>query len=165
MLAFLLEANSFLVGTILYTFCVGIVFVGRGYFEGRMYNIALSSYIGDTFLIAIVLIAKGILERDKTSLLNLNWLISIGLSLLVGILVNWTVPAKQMMDIYHNLVVIPLLFWLVVFVSSQPIVFHGSTMEKIGAAMCLVMWLVLAAYDWSSGRIDQRAWLGPDFFR
>lgn len=162
----LLKANSLFVGMTLYVLSVGIIFVGRRILEGRFYNVAFSSWVGDAFLIGIILITKGVLTRDSASSYSLCWhAAAIVSSLLVGILVNWIVPAKQWMDIYHNLVVIPLLFYLVVFVSSYTILFHGSPMQKVVAAACFIMWFALAVYDWTSGRIDQRVWLGSDFFR
>lgn len=150
--------------SILFFLCIGILPVGRMFFEGMPYNIALSSAYGDVALIACVMIGIGVLQREGVP----TWLsqlqlpisaVSIGAAIFDAMVIAGGVRRNTVMDNYHNFVVVALLVYLVPFTSLPLVWADGTRAEKYGAViLCLVFALTLV-YDIVTGRVHQLEWL------
>lgn len=127
--------------------------------EGRAYNPALSSRIGIQLLILIVLVAawsfkSGGVESNIFS--GSVWQYVVGvLAILYG---GWrmTIPENPA-DKYHQLVVIPIMIWLVG--TTLPYLIH---LYNLLAAVALVLSAVFAGlvrYDFKTGRSKPRRYM------
>jgi hypothetical protein len=62
------------------------------------------------------------------------------------------------MDVYHDVVVVPIFLSLAVFL--LPVIFMNGKVINIIFSFCLILlWLLLLMFDLDSGRINQREWL------
>jgi hypothetical protein len=62
------------------------------------------------------------------------------------------------MDMYHNIVVLPLYVWLLGL--TVPVVYlHGSSGQKIVGTLCLLVWIACFIFDWKTERLQQRHYL------
>jgi hypothetical protein len=147
---------------VLYFFCIGILHIGRWAFEGHAYNTSFASEYGDIALITVVLIGVTVLRFQShiTGVLeNLDFqVILAGVCLIAGLASNYYLNAKEVMDIYHNMVVFPLLAYLVL--TTVPVIFkYGTTLEKTAIVVLIVIWALLGVIDIATGRLGQRNWL------
>mgnify|MGYP003395363423 CR=1 FL=1 len=162
---FLANSNVFVVSLVLYFFSAPVIRIGRKVLEGRGYNVALSSDIGDIFIVLAIAVGIYILQRgamipwwmgdgpQHTGLFAAIVAVSI-----VGCWLTLGSRSGQVMDIYHDVVVFPTLLFL--FIMLAPIVYlSGTPAQKIVALACVVVWAGLAVFDFKTGRIDQRSWL------
>ena len=150
---------------ILWILTIGILPVGRLYFEGYGYNVAWSSKYGDWALIMCIVIAAFILQRPghlPSWLISGTYHIVCGaLAVAAGILlvtVANPLTREQVMDNYHNFFVVALLFYLLA--TTLPVVYWGGmTGEKVIVLCLLLLWAGLVVVDFQTGRSDQRSWL------
>ena len=141
--------------------------VGRYFLEGRFYNVSRSSFPGDTFLFTIVLIAAALLQGNRELFIP-RWLdkankqlyvlaASFAVCLAVSEL-TLTGREGQVMDIYHDLVVAPLLLFFAV--TLLPLIYkNGSKKQIIAVVFCIMVWVNLVTYDVITERLNQRQWL------
>ena len=151
---------------ILYFATLGVIHVGRDYFEGLPYQVAYSAQFGDAALFGAVLIAAGILQRKGIYIpewiqnQTLHVIIGSG-SVCVGTLVSLVTLGKrsgQYMDVYHDVVVGPLILYLAITI--LPVIFLNGTTIEVLATMCLALfWACLVIFDVKKKRMDQRSWL------
>jgi len=168
-LSLLAENPVWLTLVILYVATIGILPLGRWLFEGFRYNVALSSKYGDVALIVCVLIAASILKRQPVE----PWLasstfhgVAIGLSIGIGLIAEVLVRANpslrmgcEIMDVYHNLFIVPLFVYLILAIAIPAIYLYGTGLQKIVSLSLLVAWATLFVYDLHTGRLNQREWL------
>ena len=145
--------------------CVGVLYPGRWYFEGKAYNIAHSSFPGDLFLIAIVVLGVAVLRRQMAPLPF--WFG--GPTFQVILVVMWAAVAtivvtksflvhQQVMDIYHNVFVTPLLGYLV-SMSAGVVLMRGTWDDLVMGLTLFFVWGVLLVDDINNNRLDQRKYL------
>ena len=148
--------------------CIAILYLGRYYFEGKAYNVAWSSKFGDQALVGIILIAFLTLREmpkldgffTKPSFQTACLVASIGIGLIVQWL-DWSKRDTMVMDIYHNIFIVPLFLFLLAL--SFSIIFTNGSKAKIGIVLgLLVFWAVLVVLDITAkpvNRMDQQAYL------
>ena len=147
----------------LYFICIDVITIGREKLEGLAYNIAWSGKYGDLALITVIAICATIVQRVRVSDSWFNsWryqMICLVTGLVIGALVNRSMlPSLHAMDIYHNMIVVPILFFSLA--TLVPVLFaYGRIGEKQIAVVLLSVWLGLVIADHVTGRIDQRKWL------
>lgn len=145
---------------VLYFATIGVLWLIRERFEGLGYNVALSSQLGDVFLIGVILIAVELLQLQTRTLLisGAAQMFLVVVAIIFGLI--WWIADRpaQWADWYHHLVVAPLFVFLLVL-SALVILWNGDTMRIAVAALLLVGWAGLVVYDFETGRIDQQAWL------
>ncbi len=153
---------------ILFTITLAAILVGRDILEGLPYNVAYSAVIGDAGLMICVLIAATILQREGDYIYIPHWLqdwfihililivsIELGIFICVSSIKS---RSGQVMDIYHDVVIGPLIFYLAV--TLLPIIFINGTKVEIAALLCFVfLWIGLVGFDIKYERMNQRAWL------
>jgi hypothetical protein len=147
---------------VLYFLCIGVLHIGRWVFEGRAYNTSFTSEYGDVALITVVLIGMTVMKNQPMvsgvwGVLDFQVTLA-GMCLIAGLASNYYLNAKEVMDIYHNMFVLPLLAYLIL--STVPIVFkYGTTRDKKAVVAFIVIWAAFGLYDIATGRLDQRTWL------
>ncbi len=100
--------------------------------------------------------------RHESFIANLHSEIVLAvLCLFIGIASNYFLNAKEVMDIYHNIVVLPLLAYLLITI--LPVIFeHGTATEKTTVVILVAIWALLLWYDMATGRLDQQRWLATN---
>ena len=143
------------------------IYLGRDKDEGLPYNVALSSYIGEYALIVVSIVAMGILRDGRASKIP-GWLqndqahviILVG-SVFIGVVASVTTLRSrwgQATDIYHDVIVAPVLLYLMV--TLLPVIELNGTDGEFWATFCLVMlWVYTVAFDVKHDRMKQRGWL------
>jgi hypothetical protein len=152
----------------LYIGCIAVLPLGRKLFEGVAYNVALSSKWGDLALICCVLIAANILKKQNveipwifrrgfhTTCVTMAPLVGIGLQVRAAAAHGWRFG--ELMDGYHNLVIVPVFLYLLV--ATLPIVhLYGTRAQVLRTFAFLLLWGSLVCYDFVTGRLEQRSWL------
>ena len=151
---------------VLYFGTLGVIHVGRDYFEGLPYQVAYSAQFGDAALFGSVLIAATILQRSGISVpawlqsAGIHWLIGGGSFLLGAFISVATAESRsgQLMDIYHDVVVGPLILYFAI--TLLPVIFLNGTKIEIAATIGLALfWACLVVFDIDYKRMDQRTWL------
>jgi hypothetical protein len=147
---------------VLYVLCIAILHIGRWAFEGHAYNTSFASEYGDIALITIILIGATVLKGQSSVSGVLGFLVFqgtvAGMCLIAGLYSNYFLNAKEVMDIYHNMIVLPLLAYLLL--TTVPVIFkYGTPLEKTAVVILIVIWALLGYYDIATGRLDQRTWL------
>ncbi len=154
-----------LIFAVLFFLCIAIHPLGRKYFEGTAYNISISSEYGDAALIAVVLITAGIIQRQGAPIFLEHYQLAIVLvSIVIGILdhtvaAGWPKKPQTKMDTYHNLVVVPLLVYLVLFTGLWVNLANGTALERVATITLGVIYLVTFLIDLKTGRIEQSKYL------
>ena len=147
---------------IFYGVTTGVIYVARDFLEGLPYQVAYSAEFGDTALAGAVLIAATILQRGDP----LPWRLTSGYLHVVAALVGiscgitwWSLDRPTHLgDIYHHLVVAPLILYLAITLLPV-IVISGTKVEKF-CVLCLVLvWATLVTFDVTHERMNQRQWL------
>ena len=153
------------IALILFTLCINILFPGRNIFEGLAYNISYASQIGDTALIVTVLIMATILQREKTIsdtvvagsgyqiILSCACVYVGGMWQVFIMYVNkW--KRGSIMDIYHNIFIVPLFFFL--FLTMTPVLRkYGTETERYFCLLLFFSWFGVVLYDLATGRLKQ----------
>lgn len=152
----------------LYIGCIALLPLGRKLFEGVAYNVALSSKWGDLALICCVLIAERTLRKQTVEIPWINrrgfhatcrtlaLLVGIGLQVRAAAVHGWRFG--EIMDCYHNLIIVPVFLYLLV--AALPIVYvYGTRVQKLGTVALLLLWGSLVCYDFATGRLEQQSWL------
>ena len=154
------------IALILYFGTLGVIHVGRDYFEGLPYQVAYSAQFGDAALFGAVLIAAGILQTEvayipewlqngNTHLMIASGSYSLGIAVCLATLKT---RSGQFMDIYHDVVIGPLILYLAI--TLLPIIFlNGSTTEVLATICLALFWAGLVIFDIKKQRMDQRTWL------
>ncbi len=151
---------------IIFAITLTVIFIGREILEGIPYNIAYSAVIGDVGLTIGVLIGATILHREGVHIPQWLQNIFIHLTILLGsvlfgiIICESTLDSRsgQVMDIYHDVIIAPLLLYLAI--TLLPIIFINSTRVEIISTLCFILlWIALVVFDIRYGRINQRRWL------
>ena len=155
-----------MLGSVLYFFAVPFVWAGRKVFEGGAYNVSFASNFGDLAL--CVMFGIGILVLQQQNGVPPKWLqgtaMQIALLFTVTIaMVTFTVmehlsSPKQVMDIYHNAIIVPVFFYLTIMLGSV-IWTSGMQTQQIFAAFLVLVWAILFIVDIKEGRLNQREWL------
>lgn len=160
---FLTQRHPGLVLTTIILGSTGVVLVLRAVFEGRLYDYSRSSFPGDILLgvHAAVLafglrkngMPNGIHESRKWHSLVLSSSIIGGIVLQFGALISHG-GRDTVANIYHNLVVIPALGYLIV--SSLPVLIAQRRRQSSRlAAVALLGWVVFAIYDLRHGNLTK----------
>jgi len=150
---------------ILFTIVLLALPVGREITEGLPYNISCSSSIGDVGLIVVTLIAATILHRGAHVP---EWLQSDSVHLIIlcvimmfggfGCALTLKSRGGKVMDIYHDIIIFPLLTYLVI--TLVPIIFINGTKIEVAATVGFILfWFGLVPFDVRHKRINQREWL------
>jgi len=151
---------------LLISLAISVLLITRGKWEKVNYNFSICSSIGDSFLIAAILMATEILKRDgvvpefcNLPEYQLAWLI-------ISIMAGLTLAARGHLisgkwgkgtDLYHNLFIVPMFIFLLA--TTYPITYYqGSPQEKLSALLLLIAWLLTLLFDLATGRLDQRSW-------
>jgi hypothetical protein len=145
---------------------VGLIPFGRGVFEGFEYQVSRSAMPGYLFLISIAMFAANFLKKPAfvptifDHHLWLQWTV-LFLAFIFGVCFSVkTLDARdgQFMDVYHDLVVVPIFLSLAIFL--LPVIFMNGKVIDIIFSLCLILlWLLLLMFDLDSGRLNQREWL------
>lgn len=148
---------------ILYMVTIGVLFILRDKFEGLFYNTSYASQLGDGALSVIVLMAAGILQRGASlPEWAQSWWFDIGAFILGSVLgtVWWLLDRPQQWgDIYHHLVIAPLLCYL--GITLLPIIWlSGTHVENYSTLTLILLWAVLVVYDIKTKRLNQREYFG-----
>ena len=137
----------------------GVVFILRDRCEGVYYNTSYSATLGDGALFAIVIMAVEILKRREK-----NWLpgppyhiVGACVAVIFG-LIWWVFDRpEQRADIYHHLVIAPLLCYL--GITLLPVIIKDGRMAEVVVAACLILvWAGLCVYDAKTDRLSQRSY-------
>lgn len=168
--ALLAQSPIWLTFAIIYFLTIGILPIGRAYFEKLPYNNAFSSEYGDIALVLIICIGATIIQRKdfvpmvrmESGLFNA---IFAGIGILTGVIWQGVVSVTNAenrktteMDFYHNTFVAALLVYLL-GMTLPVIICYGTFMELITAAGLSAIWVLLVIYDHETGRADQSRWL------
>ncbi len=164
---FLQKIPSWVLFAGLYGICIGILPVGREFFEGLPYNISWASQFGDLFLMGIIIVGGEILKNTElngelsANTTHSQWRV-IFICLAVGVIAQFmlvsTRPRAMIVDTYHNIVVVPLLLNLLI-AAGMVIYKYGTGSQKKEALFFLSIWFVLLILDAINGRLDQQQWL------
>ncbi len=150
---------------ILYMVTIGMIFLLRDLFEGLFYNTSYSSMLGDGALCAVVLMSAEMLKRGESPP---QWTQSLKFHVgaaIVAVLFGFTWWSldhpKQLGDIYHHLVIAPLLFYFAL--TLLPLILgRGTTREVVATFAMILIWASLVVYDGFSQRLHQRGYYGLD---
>ena len=157
---------------LLYFFCIGILFIIRDYFEKLPYNISVASQQGDPALIGCILIGVEIIKKQTV----LAWwldlpfqFILLGSSIIVGAVYQllYSIKAilwKTVADSYHNVIVAPLLVFLL-GATLPVVILYGSKIDTIFSALLFLIWAVTLSFDNETGRLQQQKWLAKHGIR
>lgn len=148
-----------------------VILVGRHAFEKIPYQVAYSAIVGEGLCFpAMILIIAGILKRGgayiplwlnipqwlEGSTIGHGWLVVT--CLIFGVVICWfTLDLRwgHVMDIYHDIVVLPLVLYSAV--TLLPVVFYSGTMVEWRAVLGLILlWVASFAFDVKYDRINQR---------
>jgi hypothetical protein len=155
----------------LLVFCIGILYPGRKYFEGVAYNVAYSSNFGDMALIGNFMIAVWGLQNGGRVPMFANrilyQLVCLAISALLGIVWQFVYMeglekkgrVAMIMDSYHNLVVAPMLIYLILFVNIPVMFASGNLFQWLLATTLVAIWAKLVFVDSNAERLDQQIWL------
>lgn len=159
---------------VLVVVCLGLTMEIRERTEGTSYTASKSSFPGIPILIGCALMAVPIIQRGVhiSHRLSDGWyhfvcfLLAICWAVVAQILATkqsrWT-PKVTAADTYHNVVAAPLQLFLLL--ALTPVVWmYGSTREVLTMVLLFAVWLGLLAYDWATGRLDQRKWMRDNYF-
>ncbi len=162
----LAKSNAFALPMALYFFAVPVIWYGRKKLEGVAYNVSFASNIGDLALCAMFGI--GILVLQHQNVLPPMWLrgtpVQLGVLVIVAAVMGVATyledlkSPKQWMDIYHNVVVVPVFLYLVILLGSV-IWVDGTKTQVLAAVACCAVWVILLAVDILDGRLNQRKWI------
>lgn len=146
------------IGWTLVFFCVIILRLGRWRFEGMSYDVAFSSWIGDSALICIIVTGCAVLRRGAP-IPSLAWQAACIAAALYTLIVFFIVARpKRQMDIWHNIFTVPVLVLLLS--SLAPVIIEaGSPWEKVLSASLFITWVVCLTIDLLTGRLDQEKYL------
>jgi hypothetical protein len=152
---------------IMFIVVLGVLFILRDKYEGLYYNTSYSAVLGDGALVAVVLMAAGILQRGWVLLPT--WAQGgyfHSLALVAGVILGifWVMidDPKQWGDKYHHLVIAPLLCYL--GITLLPLIYmNGKWWEKVTTICLIFLWAGLVVYDIETNRLVQRRYrgLGP----
>ena len=148
---------------IIYCILYSALWIGRWVFEGKGYDVAYSSKIGDFGLVLIIMMAAKVLKNPAIHPALwiespiFHWVIGIG-AILAGIIFYLVTRPKYGMDIWHSLVILPLFVYFIISVLPIYILYASHTRQVIALTLLLV-WAGLVVYDIKSGRLDQRTWI------
>src|SRR3989344_5673004 len=166
MISFLTSFPEWQIFAILFFLCIGVLPIGRLLIEGRSYNISYASAYGDIALILMALIAKEILYQHPAP----EWLsshlyqrVAFWICVFAGI-VSDAVAVKTgrgwgtLMDFYHNIVVVPLLLYMLA--TAIPLIFTQGTWSDRGYTFLLAgIWIWTFIADALTGRLQQPEYL------
>lgn len=152
-------------GFVLFVLCVGVLHIGRQVHEGLSYNISFASEIGDPAIIFAILVVPEILRRPEgvlewmekdSAFFMLPLIASIAFSAFYDL--ETRNPSRTVMDAFHNRIIAPVLFYLLI--TSVPVVWvHGSKVEMSIFFGLFFVWVVCMAYDYADGRLRQVKWM------
>jgi len=156
---------AWLLFLILWYLSVGVLWIGRRQFEGFGYNVAFSRQYGDIALSAAVAVAA-VAYRGSPQLMHYGtsdawWHLFIGW-IAVGVAIVLTIRSlrhAQVMDMYHNSIVVPIFIYLFGVIVFPATAFAGTPLVKFLVLGCVLVWAILFAIDYIQDRLDQRAWL------
>jgi hypothetical protein len=128
--------------------------------EGHYYDYAWSSIPGD-FLIALELALLGWEMRTAGNVARLTtstvWHASVAtLCMAAGVVLyaRSDPPQETVANSFHNLVVVPLLSYVVI--STTPNLARGKfSLRKMFAVVCLLTWMALFSYDLATGNLQK----------
>lgn len=149
---------------VLFFLCIGILPIGRRYFEGFPYNISIASAYGDVALIICVSISATILQRQGAPVWLYNYeipaaLLSIVIGIIDGVVIAGGPRRNTTMDNYHNFFIVPLLVYLVIFIGIPIIIEHATLLEWLSFCLLIFIWVKLMVYDFFEGRLQQCKYL------
>lgn len=159
-------SNCWVLGIVLYFFAVPFIWLGRKIIEGKGYNVSYASNWGALSLIAMIGMGVTLLQHKPVIIPNMfgdtmgqvALLATLVLGMALLTLIDYMINTKQLMDIYHNLVVVPVLGTLVLLL-GQVIWLNGSGAQIIIAAACILAWAMFLIVDIIDGRLNQREYL------
>jgi hypothetical protein len=164
-------APLWITAMVLVIFCIGILYPGRKWFEGMAYNVAFSSNYGDMALIGVPLIGIWILQTGGNVPMFANSscyqsacaIIAVAVGIACHLACTADLKKKgrtvMVMDSYHNLVVIPLLVYLILFINIPIMIASGSFFQWLSEAVLVFIWTLLVFVDFKMDRLDQQMWL------
>lgn len=164
---FLANCPIWATAMILYFSTLGVIHVGRDYFEGIPYQVAYSAQFGDTLLFGAVLIAATILQQRDGADIPL-WFQGLGTQILVlggcfllgfvVCIVTLKTRSGQKMDMFHDIAMGPVILFLAI--TLLPVIWNNGTVVEISAtAGFILVWAGLTVFDIKHERMDQRKWL------
>ena len=164
----LVELPVWVIATLFMFLSVGILHIGRLKLEGIPYNVALSSEVGDLFLVGVITIAATAIQRNPSGLPELLAgrhelhlaIMAVAYGVGVYLLVTkWTTPSgTEGMDRYHHVFVLPTLAYFVA-ISFLALLFSGRWYELFIAVVFVGVWAYLFNFDDKHGLLDQRPYL------
>ncbi len=159
-------------GFILMIFTTDVLYPGREILEGIPYNVSYASLLADVGLGLVIVIGAEIFKDDHLVKILMKaprgFIYSKGYHVLV-LLVAACVAAllevvpsplnkPQVMDIYHNIVVVPLFMYLLA-TTYPAIVSLGNMRQRRFAFWLLMLWAAAMVFDMATDRLAQRPWL------
>ena len=147
---------------VIYVLFYSILLVGRWMFEGRAYDVALSSKYGDMALGAFVVYAASMIKQQDFQTKEFmqdpgfHWIVVIVSIVITLIYIIITKPAREM-DIWHGIITVPLFLYLIGTIA--PVYYYASSSELALGVLLIAIWIILVIYDVLSGRMDQRKWI------
>ena len=160
-------AGLMFAGVVMHSLFGEAIFTIREKTEGLPYNLSIGSRYGDTFLILGCLIGMYILQQKGIEAfpwwLKYDGVHVVVLALTIPVVAkctnlpgDWRYVPRRWGDIYHNVFILPLLFYLVV-VLGQVIAFVGDWQQRGGAALLVFAWVLCVLSDARNNRFDQRS--------
>lgn len=157
-------ATAFLAGVAISNGAVGAL---RLCFEGRWYDRALSSAVGDPALSCYFAAASVAVRRAGASggLRNRRWhCVTVAGAVLLGVAAQIRAVRvggrpQTPADTYHNLVVVPVYTYAIV--STAPAVAGAPRSVRAVAAAAVAAWSVLFLIDATAGTLDRNTAPGP----
>jgi hypothetical protein len=132
-------------------------------YEGRAYDVALSSKIGDICLAGFICIGAYIIKQPQfdppTWMEGLWFQFGMALfSILCGILCLILIKPEYEGDMYHAIWVIP--FFIYFLCITSPVLYlYGNMWQKVLGISFVFVWLLLVIYDIQTGRMEQRKYI------
>ena len=148
---------------LLYAIFYSILWIGRKIFEGRGYDVALSSKFGDVGLATFIIIASYIIQQpdfqptEWMESRSFNWSMA-SISISAGMVFLVLVKPKHLVDGWHAIITVPMFLYFIG--TTVPVyLYHGTWWQQVIGLFLLLFWLALVIYDAKTGRLDQRKWI------
>jgi hypothetical protein len=162
----LAESPLWATAIILYFSTLGVIHVGRDYFEGMPYQVSYSAAFGDVLLFGAVLISATILKREGVTIPSwfqfedVHWLIlAVCFAIGISVSINTSdIRSGQQMDTYHDVIIGPMILYFAI--TLIPIIaLNGTRIEIFATIGFVLIWALLVVFDIKYERMDQRVWL------
>ncbi len=144
----------------------GMIHLMRDRFEGLGYQVSYAAKFGDAGLVAAVLIAATLLQRDGVQVPDVlnggfaQLFVALACILLGAVVSIKTIGHRSghLADIYHDVVIGPAILFFTI--TLLPVYWlNARWWEWMVLAVAVVVWALLVWFDIKTNRMNQREWL------